>query len=171
MSSKQSMLAQVMEITGATRVDVVRVATHGGTTQDDWEIATAIADITRRPVDQIMWGHSGAALAPANPEAVYDKTVTIYAEDSSGLVTDTPETRGQDDDSAEEQDEDEQLRIRAWAAIANITSATREAIDRMVARWTTRRAIYTGVANVLRASRHPRARKLRTLYAVYALAA
>lgn len=164
-----SMLAQVMKITGATRVDVIRVATHGGTTASDWEIATAIAGITRRPVDQIMWGHSGGSLAPANPEAEYDKTVTIYAEDASGLVTDTPETRGQDDtDGMDEQDETEQLRIRAWAAVAAITNATKEAIDRMVARWLTPNAIYIGLANVVRSSRHPRARRLRARYDIAA---
>lgn len=169
MSSKRSMFAQVMEITGATRADIVRVATHGGTTQDDWEIATAIAEVTRRPADQIMWGHSGGALAPSNPEAVYNPAVTIYAEDASGLVTDIPETRGQDDtDSTDEQDETEALRVRAWAAIANITSATREVIDQLVARWGTRHAIYSGVANILRSSRHPRARKLRELYDIAA---
>jgi hypothetical protein len=158
-----SVITEVMKRTGATRADIVRVATHGGTTTADWDIATAIADITRRPADQIMWGHSGASLAPSNPEAEYDPTVTIYTEDANGLVTDTPETRGQNDD-ADGTDEHEQLRIRAWAAVANITSATKEVIDRMVARWMTPSAIYTGVANVLQASRHPRARKLRAIY-------
>ncbi|MFE9247055.1 hypothetical protein [Nocardiopsis sp. NPDC006938] len=42
MTSTQEMLAQVTTTTGATRADVIRVATSGGTTRADWEIAVAI---------------------------------------------------------------------------------------------------------------------------------
>ncbi|MGW5880256.1 hypothetical protein ACWFMI_27290 [Nocardiopsis terrae] len=37
-----SVIAEVMETTGATHADVIRVATQGGATARDWEIASAI---------------------------------------------------------------------------------------------------------------------------------
>ena len=177
-----SLVSQVAEVAGATTADVHRVLSHGGRTQDDWAIAHAIQTITGRSAYNLMytagraadiaqiWGDSGTpvgAPAPANPHATYVEDVTVYPEDTS------PESPNRVSphhlsDTTEAPTEDEQLRTQAWAAIANITHATREGIDRMVARWTTTSAIYTGIGNVLRSSRHPRARRL---YATYVTAA
>lgn len=178
MSSNSQMLAQVIQTTGATKADVLRVATQGGTTRADWDIARAIQAAGGRDAYELMllagrdaeiaaiWADSRAEAeppAPTNPLAKTTAGVRIYPEDTS------PESPNQiaphhPNDTDEDQDETEQLRIRAWAAIAAITSATKEVIDRMVAQWITPSAIYTGVANVLKASRHPRARKLRDTY-------
>ncbi|WP_017590827.1 hypothetical protein [Nocardiopsis ganjiahuensis] len=54
MSSKQSMLAQVIQITGATKTDILRVATQGGATARDWEIAEAIEAGGGRRADDMM---------------------------------------------------------------------------------------------------------------------
>ncbi|WP_116247736.1 hypothetical protein [Nocardiopsis sp. FIRDI 009] len=90
-----SLIAQVVAATGATRADVIRVATRGGTTARDWDIAHAIEAITGRSAYELMltagrdqmiaeiWGDSGApAQAPTqtNPRAEYDPTVKIYDE-------------------------------------------------------------------------------------------
>lgn len=53
MSSKQ-MLAQVIQTTGATKADVLRVATQGGTTASDWDIATAIETAGGRLASDLM---------------------------------------------------------------------------------------------------------------------
>ena len=177
-----SLVSQVAEVAGVTTADVHRVLSHGGRTQDDWAIARAIQAVTGRDAYTLMytagraadiaqiWGDTGApveAPAPANPHAEYDETVTVYAEDTSPESPNqvTPHHLG---DTTEAPTEDEQLRTQAWAAIANITHATREVIDRMVARWDTPSAVYAGVANIVRSSRHPRARRL---YATYVTAA
>lgn len=177
-----SVITEVMERTGATRADIVRVATYGGTTTADWAIAHAIQTITGRSAYELMltagrdqmiaeiWGDTGTpaeAPAPTNPKAEYDETVTVYSEDTSPESPNqvTPDRLS---DTTEAPTEDEQLRTRAWAAVANITHATKDAIDRMVARWKTPTAIYTGIGNVVRSSRHPRARRL---YATYVTAA
>ncbi|MGW8438843.1 hypothetical protein ACWGKS_27155 [Nocardiopsis sp. NPDC055879] len=173
-----SLLSQVVAATGATRADVARVATQGGHTQDDWAIAHAIQTITGRSAYELMytagraadiaqiWADTGTpaeAPAPVNPRAEYVEDVTVYAEDTS---PESPNRVSPDhlSDTTEAPTEDEQLRTQAWAAIAAITNAPREVIDRMVARWTTTTAIYTGLANVLRSSRHPRARRLHATY-------
>lgn len=173
-----SVITEVMKRTGATRADIIRVATRGGDTRADWGIAHAIEAAGGRNAHDLMftagrdqmiaeiWGDTSApveAPAPTNPKAEYDETVTVYPEDTSPESPNqvTPDRLS---DTTKAPSEDDQLRTRAWAAVANITHATKDAIDRMVARWTTTSAIYTGIGNVLRSSRHPRARKLRDIY-------
>ena len=93
-----SQLVQVAEIAGTTTTDVVRVLSHGGTTQTDWAIAHAIQTVTGRDAYELMltagrtaevariWADTGTpAEAPAqtNPNAVHDPTVTIYPENTS----------------------------------------------------------------------------------------
>ena len=177
-----SLVSQVAEVAGATTADVHRVLSHGGRTQDDWAIAHAIQTITGRSAYELMytagraadiaqiWADTSApveAPAPTNPHATYVEDVTVYAEDTSPESPNrvTPDRLS---DTTEAPTEAEQLRTQAWAAIANITHAPREVIDRMVARWATPSTIYAGVANIVRSSRHPRARRL---YATYATAA
>ena len=171
-------VSRVAEVAGVTTADVHRVLSHGGHTQADWAIAHAIQTITGRSAYELMytagrdadiaqiWADTGTpvqAPAPSNPRAEYVEDVTVYAEDTS---PESPNRVAPDhlSDTTEAPTEDEQLRTQAWAAIAAITHAPREVIDRMVARWTTTTAIYTGLANVLRSSRHPRARRLHATY-------
>jgi hypothetical protein len=176
--SSQQMLAQVIQATGATRADVIRVATAGGTTRTDWAIAHAIQDAGGRSAYELMltagreeevariWADSrdqATEVAPTNPNAVYDPEVVVYPEQTSPDESrELPEHHPGDHEEPE--DEQEALRTLAWAAIANLTRAAREAIDRMVSKWRTRRAVHTGVANLMTAARSPRAARLRETY-------
>lgn len=54
MTSTQEMLAQVIETTGATRADIIRVATQGGVTQADRTIAEAIEAAGGRRAEDLM---------------------------------------------------------------------------------------------------------------------
>ncbi|MBB5495778.1 hypothetical protein [Nocardiopsis metallicus] len=54
MSSNQ-MLAEVIQATGATKADVLRVATQGGATARDWEIARAIEAAGGRLASDLMF--------------------------------------------------------------------------------------------------------------------
>lgn len=173
-----SSIAQVAKIAGVTTADVHRVLSHGGSTQDDWAIAHAIQAVTGRSAYELMytagrdadiatiWADTSAPAetpAPTNPRADHDPTVAIYAENTA--PEDTNRIAPHHPSSTTE---DEQLRSQAWAAIANITHASRDSIDRIVASWTTTDAVYAGIERIVRTSDHPRARRL---YATYVTAA
>src|SRR5690625_2495827 len=123
-----SLIAQVAEIAGTTTTDVVRVLSHGGTTQTDWAIAHAIHTVTGRDPYELMltagraaevariWADTGTpAETPAqtNPNAVHNPEVTIYPENTSpedsnriaphhpGDTEDTEDVEDVDDDQAE----------------------------------------------------------------------
>ncbi|WP_017596429.1 hypothetical protein [Nocardiopsis potens] len=100
------LIERVMEISGAGRTAVLRVLAGGGTSASDWGIAQAVERVTGRRAADVMWGHTSDFDAPVpevtNPHATYDPSTTIYAEDSHGLVTDTPETRATEEDAAED---------------------------------------------------------------------
>ncbi|PWV44547.1 hypothetical protein [Nocardiopsis sp. L17-MgMaSL7] len=182
MTSTQ-MLAQVIQTTGATRADVIRVATSGGTTRTDWAIAHAIEAAGGRSAYELMllagreeevaqiWADSRdqtPEVAPTNPKAKYDKTIRVYPEQTSPeenreVIAHHP---GDPAEVVEDQEQAEvaKLRTLAWAAIANLTRATKDAIDRMVSKWQTRRAVHAGFTNVMRTARSTRAARLRETY-------
>src|SRR5690606_30822213 len=105
-SERRGVLAQIMEISGASRTAVLRVITGGGASAADWGMAQAVETVTGRRAADVMWGHTSDFDAPVpeitNPAAVHDPQVTVYAEDKNGLVLDTPETRGAEEDAAED---------------------------------------------------------------------
>lgn len=93
-----SLIAEVAQVAGTSTADVIRVATHGGTTADDWAIAHAVQAVTGRSAYDLMltagreaevariWADSGTpaeAPAPTNSEATHDPQVLIYDEDTS----------------------------------------------------------------------------------------
>lgn len=98
-------IAQISETTGASRADIVRVLRGQSTgTTRDWDIAHAIEAAGGRNAHELMmlagrdaevariWADSRddtTPTAPTNPHAVHDPQVTVYAEDSNELVTDT----------------------------------------------------------------------------------
>lgn len=87
-------IAEIAQTAQVTRADVIRVIRGGGTTQADWHIAQTIEQLGGRRAADLMWGPeripTETPLA-TNPDAVHTDTVTIYAEDANGLVTDTDE--------------------------------------------------------------------------------
>src|SRR5690625_2085891 len=113
-----SQLVQVAEIAGVTTTDVVRVATHGGTSASDWAIAHAIQQVTGRDAAETMWAGRNRQADPeqatqTNPRAIHDPEVTIYPENTSpedsnriaphhpGDTEDTENVEDVDDDQAE----------------------------------------------------------------------
>ncbi|MFJ6022947.1 hypothetical protein ACIQFP_26685 [Nocardiopsis alba] len=173
-----SLIAQVTATTGASRDDVLRVATHGGTSQADWAIAHAIENAGGRSAYELMLTAGRAqeiATIWADSRDHTDQTttdtprlatgVTVYTEDAAELVTDTPQSHPTlDDNEAQEDEEFEALWARAWAAVANITSATKEIVDRIVGKWQTPNAVHAGFTNLMRAARRPWAARLRETY-------
>ncbi|SIO84651.1 hypothetical protein BQ8420_02985 [Nocardiopsis sp. JB363] len=121
-----------------------RVLSHGGHTQADWAIAHAIQTITGRDAYELMltagrsaeiaeiWADSRAdvaPVAPANPRAVHDPTVTIYGENTSPDETRqiAPHHPGDhDEEIVEEQDEAataEQLADTLFSDLAEVTNS------------------------------------------------
>lgn len=166
-----SQLAQVAEIAGVSTADVVRVATGGGTTAADWAIAAALEQVTGRPAAETMWaGPSREArhtpqTAPANPEAKHDRTVTVYAEDSNGLVTDITESSSQPSENTGNVDEltaeveepgrpewEHFLHTHIWADVAALTDAPRAQVARTVRPWTTAPRALDGVESLIAVS-------------------
>ena len=97
-------ITEVAQAAGVTRADVIRLLTQGGTTETDWRIAHAIEAAGGKKATELMltagrdqmiakiWADSRDdtdPTAPTNPNAVHDPQVTVYAEDSNELVTDT----------------------------------------------------------------------------------
>ena len=159
-----SLIAQVAEIAGTTTTDVVRVLSHGGTTQTDWAIAHAIHTATGRDPFELMltagraaevariWADTGTpAETPAqtNPNAVHNPEVTIYPEntspeDSNRIAPhhpgDTEDTENvEDTEGAEEQAE----RVAANHLANSVFADLAEVLDnpgaahRLTRAWTT----------------------------------
>lgn len=173
-----SLISKVAAATGVTRADVVRVATRGGTTQQDWDIAYAIEAAGGRRATDLMfaagreqeiariWADSRddqTETAPANENAVYDELVTVYPENTSPDETREviPHHPG---DTTEAPTKEETLQVQTWAAVADITGGNCAEVDRLVADWTSIGAIRIGITRLLAASGHPRARRLYTTY-------
>ena len=159
-----SLIAQVMQVAQTTRADVIRVLSHGGTTQTDWAIAHAIHTVTGRDPYELMltagrtaevariWADTGTpAETPAqtNPRAEHDPEVTIYPEntspeDSNRIAPhhpgDTEDTENvEDTEGAEEQAE----RVAAQNLADQVFSDLAEVLDnpraahRLTRAWTT----------------------------------
>lgn len=144
-----SQLVQVAEIAGVSTVEVVRVATRGGTTTADWDIAHAIEAVTGRPATDTMWAgpareaRQSPEAAPANPHAVHEPETTVYAEDH---LTE-----------ASEQDETEAFAAAVYSDLDDLLrSTTARSTARMVRGW----ASTTQARRELRALliTHPRTR-------------
>lgn len=129
------MIAAVVLATGATRAEILRVATRGGTTEADWAIARTIERLGGRRAADLMWGPERIPTqtpAPTNPNAVYDPTVAIYAEDANGLVTDTSEQTDADnrfaaDAEATDAAEAAELAEKVWLPLVRYARSIRTA--------------------------------------------
>ena len=154
-----SLVSQVAEVAGVTTADVIRVLSHGGTTQDDWAIAHAVQAVTGRSAYELMftagrsaeiaeiWAGSradAAPVAPTNPRAVHDPDVVIYAENTSPDETRqiAPHHPGDHDDEivedTQEQDEQataDQLADTLLADLAEVLDDAPAAI-RLTRAWT-----------------------------------
>lgn len=142
------MFAQVIAATGASRADVVRVATSGGTSAADWAIARAIEQVTGRSAVDIMWAAQDRlpephAVAPTNPHAQHDPEVRIYPENTSPEDTNriAPHHPGDhDEDELDAQDDElaaaEHLAVEVHADLAHILDDT-VAAARLTAAWST----------------------------------
>lgn len=155
-----SQLAQVAEIAGVSTADVVRVATRGGTTAADWDIAHAIEAAGGRPAADTMWGPThvpgtDTAPAPANPKAKHDRTVRIYEEPTA---PDAPQTVLPDHPHEDpEPEEAERSEAEAFAA----------SVHRSLVRYSRSRAFASHAVRVV-ASAASLAAARRTLYTVLA---
>lgn len=118
-------IAEVVEATGATRAEILRVATRGGTTEADWRIAHAIEAAGGKRAAELMltagrdqmiaeiWGDSGAApepVAPTNPRADYDPETRVYSEPTAPdgpnrIAPHHPHDQGEDDPQAARADQ------------------------------------------------------------------
>jgi len=149
-----SLIAQVAEIAGTTTTDVVRVLSHGGTTQTDWAIAHAIQTVTGRSAAETMWAGRARQADPeqatqTNPNAVHDPAVTIYPEntspeDSNRIAPHHPSTHEDVEDTDTEDVDDEQAERVAANHLANqVFSDLAEVLDnpraahRLTRAWTT----------------------------------
>ncbi|MFE1396258.1 hypothetical protein ACFW3Z_25615 [Nocardiopsis alba] len=142
------LITQVAEVSGASRDDVVRVATSGGTSAADWAIAYAIEAITGRPAVDIMWAAQDRlpeppAVAPTNPHAQHDPEVRIYPEhtspeESREVIAHHPGDH--DEDDLDDQDDElaaaEALAVEVHADLAHILDDT-TAAARLTAAWST----------------------------------
>lgn len=154
-----SLLSKVAALAGAAAADVVRVATHGGTTAADWDIARAIEQVTGRSAAETMWAGSSREArqspdpdtGPANPHAVYDPQATVYAEDTQGQVTDTPEQDDADDAVAVEA-----LAAQVYSDLDDLLRTTERSTARLVRSWTTPAQAQRDLRQVLLT--HPRTR-------------
>lgn len=150
-----SLLSQVVAATGATRADVVRVATQGGHTQDDWAIAHAIQTITGRSAYELMftagrdadiaqiWADTSAdaePVAPTNPRAIHDPEVVIYGENTAPDETRqiAPHHPGDHDEEVEDTPEQtaDQLADTLLADLAEVLDDAPAAI-RLTRAWST----------------------------------
>lgn len=151
-----SQLVQVAEIAGTTTTDVIRVLSHGGTTQTDWAIAHAIEQVTGRSAADTMWAGRARRANPAqttqtNPRAIHDPEVRIYAENTSPEATPTvlpdhPSTHVddtvedvEDTEGAEEQAERVAAQNLAEAVFADLAEVLDNpgAAHRLTRAWTT----------------------------------
>lgn len=156
-----SQLAKVVEITGATTADVVRVASEGGTSTRDWDIAHAIETVNGRPAAETMWAGAARearhtpATTPTNPAAKHDRTVRIYEEPTA---PDAPQTV-LPDHPHEDPEPEEAERSEAEAFVAPL--------HRTLVRYSRSRAFASHAVRVV-ASAASLAAARRTLYTVLA---
>lgn len=172
---QQPTIAQVAAEAGATRADVVRVLTEGGTTDADWAIARTIERLGGRKASELVllagrdrmiaqvWGDSGEAptpVAPTNPRAVHDPEVRIYPEATAPDAPNTvlpnhPHTTDTDEDEVDGQVEatdpgraawNHLLHTRVRSTVAALTGVTPARATPAVRPWATARAALAGVA-------------------------
>src|SRR5690625_3842725 len=147
-----SLIAQVAEIAGTTTTDVVRVLSHGGTTQTDWSIARAIQTVNGRSAAETMWAGRARQAVPeqatqTNPNAVHDPAVTIYPENTSPEDSNriAPHHPGdtEDTENVEDVDDDQAERVAAQNLADQVFSDLAEVLDnpgaahRLTRAWTT----------------------------------
>src|SRR5690625_2202265 len=147
-----SLIAQVMQVAQATRADVIRVLSHGGTTAQDWAIAHAIQTVTGRSAAETMWAGRARQANPeqatqTNPNAVHDPTVTIYPENTSPEASNriAPHHPGdtEDTENVEDVDDDQAERVAAQNLADQVFSDLAEVLDnpgaahRLTRAWTT----------------------------------
>ena len=160
-----SMIALVMRKANASRADVVRVATRGGSSRADWAIAHAIEQATGRPAADIMWaGPSREArhtphTTPTNPAAKHDRTVRIYPENTSPEDANriAPHHPGDDTPERDEADEDTQvdeLTAEVFSDLADLIGLVPAL--RVTTAWTNPRTARTELHRLL--ATHPRTR-------------
>ncbi|MEE2041555.1 hypothetical protein Q8791_30470 [Nocardiopsis sp. CT-R113] len=186
----QPTIAQVAIEAGATRADVVRVLTQGGTTEADWHIARTIERLGGRRASELVlmagrdqmiaeiWGDSGAVpalVAATNELAEYDSEVRVYPESTAPDAPTTVAPHHPGDDTPAEEDEDaraERHQVRLWAVVAGLIAvrrgtdpeATKTRVDSIVARWTTPDDVREGLTGLLRRTAE-RAPELRAAHA------
>ena len=146
-----SQLVQVAEIAGTTRADVVRVATHGGTSASDWAIAHAIQQVTGRDAAETMWAGRARQTEPetpaqTNPRAAHDPEVRIYPEntspeDSNRIAPHHPGDHEHDEDTSDTEDDAERVAAQTladsvFADLAEVLDNPRAA-HRLTRAWTT----------------------------------
>ena len=135
-----SLIAQVMQVAQTTRVDVIRVLSHGGTTAQDWAIAHAIQTVTGRSAAETMWAGRARQADPeqatqTNPNAVHDPTVTIYPEntspeDSNRIAPHHPTTHEDDTvEDTEDVDDEQAERVAAQNLADQVFSDLAEVTD------------------------------------------
>lgn len=141
-----SLIAQVAEIAGTTTTDVVRVLSHGGTTQTDWAIAHAIHTVTGRDPYELMltagraaevariWADTGTpAETPTqtNPRAIHDPEVTIYPENTSPEDSNriAPHHPGDTEDTENVEDDDQAERVAAQNLADTLFADLAEVLD------------------------------------------
>ena len=148
-----SLIAQVMQVAQATRADVIRVLSHGGTTAQDWAIAHAIQTVTGRSAPETMWAGRARQANPeqatqTNPNAVHDPTVTIYPEntspeDSNRIAPHHPSNHEDVEDTEDVEDDDQAERVAAQNLADQVFSDLAEVLDnpgaahRLTRAWTT----------------------------------
>src|SRR5699024_694816 len=147
-----SQLVQVAEIAGVTTTDVVRVATHGGTSASDWAIAHAIQQDTGRAAAGTVWAGRNRRADPeqatqTNPRAVHDPEVTIYPANPSPADSNriAPHHPGdtEDTEDVEDVDDDQAERVAAQNLADQVFSDLAEVLDnpgaahRLTRAWTT----------------------------------
>lgn len=133
-----SLIAQVMQVAQATRADVIRVLSHGGTTAQDWAIAHAIQTVTGRSAAETMWAGRARQANPeqatqTNPNAVHDPTVTIYPEntspeDSNRIAPHHPSNH-EDVEDTEDVDDEQAERVAAQNLADQVFSDLAEVTD------------------------------------------
>src|SRR5690625_4989291 len=148
-----SLIAQVMQVAQATRADVIRVLSHGGTTAQDWAIAHAIQTVTGRSAAETMWAGRARQANPeqatqTNPRAIHDPEVTIYPEgtspeDSNRIAPHHPSNHEDVEDTEDVEDDDQAERVAAQNLADQVFSDLAEVLDnpgaahRLTRAWTT----------------------------------
>ncbi|OLT26572.1 hypothetical protein BJF83_20630 [Nocardiopsis sp. CNR-923] len=192
-----SVITEVMKRTGATRADIIRVATRGGDTRADWRIAHAIEAAGGKKAAELMltagrdqmiaqiWGDAGAPTpTPTNPLAKHDPTVRIYDEPTAPdapntVLADHPhEVDDEPVDEIDDQDQDETdpgraawnalLHTHVWADVAALTGGAPGEIARTVRPWATATDAIAGMTALIARRRAARTPGTNTIAAALA---